>query len=106
MPYPSLPIMRESTRRVLGGVNSQRATNGMLRTRRLYAAPVTEFTLVHWIDASGKATLDAHYSTYADLTDAFTWPGEAPVQVRYLEAPQYQPQNGWFIATVQLAQVS
>jgi hypothetical protein len=104
--YPSLTIMQESRWRRLGGINSQRSTNGMLRSRRLYSNTITEYTLVHWLSPAEKSTLDSHYGSSADGTFSFTWPGQAPVFVRYLEAPQYEERNGWWIATVQLAQVS
>ena len=107
MSYPSLPIMREgSSAEGRGGIDPARATNGVLKVRRLYSADKTDFTLVHWLSDSQKAQLDTCWSNFRNANVTLTWPEDGVSYVcRFAEKPQYVKRPGFWVATVRLLEV-
>jgi hypothetical protein len=105
--YPVLPIMRPgSVMARAGGQMPVRATNGMLRVRRMFFSERSDFTLVHWLSAAQRSTLETFYQANKDLDVDFLWPGDgATYVVRFGAPPQYAPRSDWFEARVQLLQV-
>lgn len=107
MSYPTtLPIMADSTADREGGFEPVRATNGLLKIRRLYSAEKTTFRLVHWLSDAQKATLETAYSTYKTANLTLVWPGDgASYTVRFGAAPQYEKRPGYHLARVLLLEV-
>lgn len=107
MSYPTtLPINRASRTQREGGFNAVRATNGVLKVRRLYSVEKTDFTLEHWLTDAQKATLESVYSANRLLNITLTWPEDGVVySVRFGAAPQYRKEAGYWVADVLLLQV-
>lgn len=107
MSYPSLPIMRDGSRAERrGGLDPQRASNGALKVRRLYSADKTDFTLVHWLSDTQRATLETCWTSFRTGTVTLTWPETgATFTCRFAEAPQYEWRVGFWVATVKLLEV-
>ncbi|MCE2918279.1 MAG: hypothetical protein LW768_22410 [Rubrivivax sp.] len=107
MTYPTtLPIMVESTLQRLSGAQSARSTNGLLKTRVLFASDKYEFVLVHWLTSAQRAELETHYSGNRLNSFNFTWPGFSPILVVYGDPPQYSERSpGFHVATVRLLAV-
>lgn len=107
MAYPTgLPVMAESTSERDGGIDPARATNGLLKVRRLYSAEKTVFNVVHWLSDAQRTALEAAYQADKNLSFSFTWPGDGVTYtVRYGAAPQYRKQPGYHVATVLLLEV-
>lgn len=107
MSYPTtLPIMRASSTQRDGGFDATRATNGVLKVRRLYSAEKVTFTLVHWLSDAQKATLEAAYQTFKTSNLTLTWPEDgANYTVRFGAAPLHVKQAGYWVSTVRLLEV-
>ncbi len=105
--YPSLPITINSRFNKLDGRLALRASNGILKSRKLYPADKLEFALEHELTSAQKTSLDSHYSTDGLNSFPYTWPGVGTptYTVRYLGAPQYQEMpGGWYKASVKLGE--
>lgn len=107
MSYPTtLPIMQESTAEREGGFEPARASNGLLKVRRLYSAEKMTFRLVHWLSDAQKTTLETAYSTFKTSNLTLVWPGDgASYTVRFGAAPQYDKKPGYHVARVLLLEV-
>lgn len=106
--YPTLPITINSRITKLDGRIIQRASNGALKTRKLFSSDKLEFALEHELTSAQKASLDSHYSTDGLNSFPYTWPGlgTPTYTVRYLGAPQYQEMpGGWYRASVKLGEI-
>lgn len=107
MSYPSLPIIREGSRAERrGGLDPVRASNGVLKVRRLYSADKTDFTLVHWLSDSQRATLEACWQANRTGNVTLTWPEDGAAYLcRFADSPLYERRPGWWVATVRLLEV-
>jgi ABC-type branched-subunit amino acid transport system substrate-binding protein len=107
MAYPSgLPVMAESTTERDGGIDPVRASNGLLKVRRLYSAEKSVFNVVHYLSDAQRTALEAAYQADKLLNFSFTWPGDGVTYtVRYGRAPQYRKEPGYTVASVLLLEV-
>jgi hypothetical protein len=107
MSYPTtLPIMRESTTSREGGFSPVRASNGVLKVRRLYSTEKMTFNLVHWLSDAQKTTLESAYTANRTSNVTLTWPEDgANYTCRFAGAPQYEKQPGYWVARVRLEEV-
>jgi hypothetical protein len=106
MSYPSLPLTRNSTAERAGGFEPVRATNGLLKVRRLYSTEKTIFRLEHILNDTQKNTLETAYTTNRTLNLTFTWPLDGvSYTVRFADAPQYRKQGPIWFANVTIMQV-
>jgi hypothetical protein len=104
--YPTLPIMENSYAERLGGFEPRRASNGVLKIRRLYSAEKTNFTVEHWLSQAQKDALEAAYQTHKTGHLSFTWPEDGVVYtVQFAAAPQYRREPGYWVANVLLLEV-
>lgn len=105
MPYPVLMMLEDSEAACNAGIQPTRATNGMLKTRRLYATDKTDFTVVHMLTRAERDTLKAFYT--ANVTSEFTfyWPGDGQTYtVRFADAPQVSRRGAYYRVTVRLVE--
>lgn len=73
------------------GLEPVRASNGMLKVRRLYAADKITVEAAHWLTGAQKATLESFYSTNRLLDVTLTLPSDgAAYTVRFAAAPAYE----------------
>jgi hypothetical protein len=109
MSYPTgLPVMRDGSRMErLSGIDPVRASNGVLKVRRLYGAEKAQFTLVHWLTNAQRATLDACFESFKTGTVTLTWPADGIAYTcRFADAPQYEWRTAdLWVATVRLHEV-
>jgi hypothetical protein len=106
MSYPNLPIMRASSTSREGGLVPVRATNGVLKVRRLYSAEKMSFNLVHWLSDAQKATLEAAYVANRTANCTLLWPEDGVTYtVRFASAPLHVRQPGYWVSTVRLEEV-
>lgn len=78
-----------------GGYESARATNGVLKVRKLFDAEKRDFQLVHLITAGEKATLEAFYGANKLLDVSLTAADDGVVYtVRFVAAPVYEWRPG------------
>lgn len=106
MAYPTLMILEDSEAAVGAGIEAVRATNGLLRVRRLYSSDKTDFTVVHMLTRAERDALLAHYAANVAAEFGFVWPGDgATYTCRYAAAPQFSRRGLYYRATVRLAQV-
>lgn len=104
--YPGFFTLADSTAVPDAGLEPERATNGALRLRRLWAADKTAFDVGHVLTAAQKATLEAFYADNKDLNVTYRWPGDgASYTVRFVAPPRYTPRGGRFEVRVQMLQV-
>ncbi len=104
--YPTLMILEESEASTEAGITPQRATNGALKSRRLYSSDKTDFTVVHMLTRAERDTLTTHYTSNRDAEFSFTWPGDGTTYtVRYSGAPQVARRGFYYRVTTRLAQV-
>jgi hypothetical protein len=103
--YPSLPLTTNSEPRRLDGYEPVRATNGLLKMRKMFNADKFEFDLEHELTASQKTSLESHYAGDKTNSFSFTWPGGSTYTVKYMMSPQYRDMpGGWFVARVKLGE--
>lgn len=102
--YPTaLPIMRSSTTLRDGGFDAVRATNGLLKVRRLYSAEKMTFRLIHWLSDAQKVTLETTYQSFKTSNLTLAWPEDgASYTVRFGAAPLHVKQAGYWESTVLL----
>lgn len=106
MSYPALPIMENSRAERLGGLEPRRASNGVLKLRRLFSAEKTNFTIEHWLSQAQKDALEAVYQANKTANLSLTWPEDGLVYtVRFGAAPQYRREPGYWVANVLLLEV-
>jgi len=106
MSYPTLPIMRASTTQRESGIEPVRATNGVLKVRRLFSTEKMTFDLVHWLSDAQKATLEAAYQANKNGNLTLVWPEDgASYTVRFASAPLHVKQPGYWVSTVRLLEV-
>lgn len=106
MSYPSLPILRSSSAERQGGFEPVRATNGVLKVRRLFAAEKTTFRVEHLLTDAQRTTLENAYVANRTANLTFAWPVDGQsYTVRFAEAPQYRKDGPWWFASVVLMQV-
>ena len=109
MAYPDLPLLDSSTIDLDAGIETSRASNGKLRSRRMFPAEKATINLKHWLTGAQVTALKAHYADNKDLAFGFVWPltgvsrscsyAKAPTDPR----PAAQP--GMFLVDVQLLEV-
>lgn len=106
MAYPTaLPIMEGSTAERDGGIDPVRASNGLLKIRRLFSADKTTLNIIHWLSDAQRTSLEASYQADRLLNFTFLWVDGVTYTVRYAAAPQYQKKPGYWIATVRMSEV-
>lgn len=106
MSYPSLPMLRSSRADREGGFDPVRATNGVLKVRRLYSAEKMVFRVEHILTAAQRTTLEAAYTANRTANLSFVWPVDGQTYtVRFGAAPQYTTNGPWWFATVVLHEV-
>lgn len=104
--YPAFFTLADSTATASDGLDPQRATNGVLKLRRLWSADKIAFEVGHVLSAGEKATLDAFYAANKNLDVTYTWPRPATAYtVRFVAPPRYIPRNAHFEARVRLLEV-
>lgn len=105
--YPTLPWMQAGT--VIereGGITPVRATNGLLKVRRLYTAEKRRWKAEHWLSDSQRTTLEAFYVANRVLNVDLVSPDDSQTySVRFAAAPVYQWTPGYWIARVSLEEV-
>ena len=104
--YPTISMQRDGTdAQREAGIAPARATNGLLKVRRLYSADKANFTATHWVSDAQRATLAAHYAAHRTVSFAMTWPDDGlTYTVVYAGAPQYARMDGFSVATVPLVE--
>jgi hypothetical protein len=107
MPYPTLPIVQDDSDAArLSGIEPTRATNGLLKVRRLFSADKTDFTVVHLLGRADRDTLMAFYAANVTTEFTFYWPGDgATYTVRFAAAPQSSRRSNHYRVTVRLSEV-
>jgi hypothetical protein len=103
--YPGFHTLADSTMTSESGVEPARATNGTLRTRRLWAGDKATFDLGHTLSAAEKATYDAFYAANKDLDVTYAWPKGGSFTVRFAAPPRYVPVGQRFEVRVRLLEV-
>jgi hypothetical protein len=94
--FPTLPTLNTSSRTLDGGYLSERAQDGTLRVRRLYAAPAVALQLeLGPLTSTQLAALTAHYAADRDNSFSYTWGGDATSYTcRYTSAISVRPGVG------------
>jgi hypothetical protein len=108
MAYPTtIPIMAESRATREGGFVPVRATNGLLKVRRLWSAEKWSFDLVHWLSSAQRTTLETAYAANRTNNVTLTWPADGSTYTcRFASAPSYEWRTGGFwVARVRLEEV-
>jgi hypothetical protein len=107
MPYPTtFMILEESEASRGAGIEALRATNGLLKVRRLYSADKTDFIVVHMLTRAERDELMTFYAANVTTQFSFAWPGDgATYTVRFSAAPQVWRKGLYYRATVRLAEV-
>lgn len=93
--YPSVVQAYGSTIRSDDGTIVERAVSGKPRLRSYYTQVREQITVVHDLDDTDKALIEAHYA--GDRFNAFVFNFAADgtqYTVRYANAPQYRPIPG------------
>jgi hypothetical protein len=104
--YPQLRVLRSSTTQRDGGQQPQRATNGTLKMRRLFAGEKTDFEIQHALSDAERTALEAFYQAERDAAVSLWWPeDQATYSVLFAAPPQYLRRHGWWEARVRLMQV-
>ena len=105
--YPSLPWVQEGTQiNREGGFVPVRATNGVLKVRRLFSTEKLAWDIVHRLSNSERTTLEAFYVANRILTIDLTAPDTGVTsQARFAAAPAYRQMGGFWQATVRLLEV-
>lgn len=103
--YPAFFHLANSLAVPDSGIEPERATNGTLVMRRLWAADKTSFDIGHVLSAAQKATLDAFYAANKDLDVTYVWPKGGTFTVRFTGPPRYTPRGVHFEARVRLQEV-
>lgn len=104
--YPRFFTLNDSAYSPENGMEPQRATNGTLRLRRLWAADKAAFEVGHVLTAAEKATLDAFYTANKDLDVDYTWPVTGTTHVvRFVAPPRYLKRGTRFEVRVRLLEV-
>ncbi len=104
--YPRFLTLTDSTVSTESGVESVRATNGALRTRRLYAADKASFKIGHLFGNAERIELRDFYAANKDLDFTYVWPGTGEsFTVRFEAPPQVVPRGSLFEARVPLLEV-
>jgi hypothetical protein len=107
MPFPNFPQVREKSSISLGsGAESERMSNGALRTRRMWSTTKAELTICHILTPAQWTTLSAHYGANRDLQDTIIWreTGET-YTVRYTDPPQRIKVGGMWEVTFRVLEV-
>lgn len=106
MAYPTLMILEESEPARDAGLQAARATNGMLKVRRLYSADKTDFVVVHMLTRAERDTLLTFYAANITTEFTFAWPGDGNTYTcRFSAAPQVWRKGLYYRVTVRLAEV-
>lgn len=106
MPYPTLMILEDSEATPQGGVQADRASNGMLKVRRLFDEDKTDFVVVHMLTRAERDTLMAFYSANKTAQFSFYWPGDGVTYTCVFTAPPQSSRRGmYYRVTVRLGQV-
>ena len=104
-----LHVRGGSTRRPVAGILNDRADDGKLRTRSLYAATSYQFDLQLLCYASDRTAVFDHFAAHTASEFSYTWPdGDVAYTVRYASEP-YDSQQGdgnWWYVTVSLEGVA
>ncbi len=105
--YPTLGWVREGTTVTReAGLVPVRATNGLLKVRRLFTADKLAWQIEHRLTAAQRSTLESFYTANQLLTIDVTAPDTGVTsQARFAAAPQFERHGGAWIATVRLLEV-
>lgn len=106
MPYPSFPVLDESESTSDAGIQATRASNGLLKVRRLFSADKAEFTVVHALSRADRDTLMTFYAANVATQFSFYWPGDgATYTVRFAAAVQSSRRSNHYRMTIRLVEV-
>lgn len=107
MPYPAYPVVQDESEAVqYAGLEVTRATNGLLKTRRLYSEEKTDFVIVHVLTRAERDALAVHYAANRTAQFSFYWAGDgATYTCVYADAPQFSRRHNHYRAIVRLSQV-
>lgn len=104
--YPRFLTLSDSTLTFESGVQSVRATNGTLRTRRLYATDKATAKVGHLFTQAEATELQAFYAANKDLDVTYWWPGTGETfTMRFDGKPQLTPRGTLVEARVTLLEV-
>ena len=107
MAYPVLITQESSRKEVADGRVMLRATNGALKTRRLFTSDKASFDLSHFVDTTDKDALLSYYSSNKDADFDYVWPADkSSYVVRFASAPQVDSVGSeWWTVKVRLEEV-
>lgn len=106
MPYPNYMMLEDSEGTKEAGIEAVRATNGLLRVRKLFSADKMDFVVVHMLTRAERDALQAFYVANVASEFAFVWPGDgATYTCRFSAAPQFSRRGLYYYATVRLSEV-
>lgn len=105
--YPTLSQSYESDRQRLDGILTDEGGDGSLWVRQSYPTDKYAFTVIHIVDATQKATLEAFYSTNKALQFDLVFRDDMTAYTGcvFVKSPQYKliSRRQWR-ATVQIRQ--
>lgn len=104
--YPSHFHLADSQATPQSGVEPARATNGMLKMRRLWPDDKHTFDIAHVLTLDEQASYHAFYAANKNLSVTYTWPGDGQARtVLFGAPPQYKRFTRHFEVRVRLEEV-
>jgi|GEM_PF-2554872 len=102
--YPTLPWSDRSEFKSRGGISTETADDGVIRSRVMYGSTNYDYTLLHdYITTADRATLLAHYAANKSITFNVVTPWGETYLMRYLDQPESMPHvNGQWTMTTRL----
>jgi hypothetical protein len=107
MPFPDFPQVRDKSSITLAdGIESERMSNGTLRTRRMWSSVEADITVCHVLTTAQWDTLWAHYLANRDGQDTLRWrETNITYTVRYAGPPQRRAVGRVWEVTYQVMEV-
>lgn len=107
MPFPNYPQIKDKSRIELAdGSESERMSNGTLRTRRMWSSVEADITVCHLLTTAQWDTLWAHYLANRDGQDTIVWRETGTTYtVRYAGPPQRVRVGGMWEVTFRVLEV-
>lgn len=104
--YPGYFHLADSMATPQSGIESQRATNGSLRLRRLWPEDKHSFDIGHTLTLAQRVAFATFYADNKNLDVTYTWPGDHVARtVRFAAPPQYRPFTNHVEVRVRLEEV-
>lgn len=108
MPFPDYPqLAGESSITQEAGIESERMSNGALRTRRMWSSvEATEILVAHILTTAQWDVLWAHWVANANGQDTLRWrETNTTYTVRYVSPPQRRAVGRLWFVTYRVAEV-